>query len=108
MDLGSIKYYLDMDFSQSGSCVETPFDQKLDYSEDAPEMTDVKCREAVGSLIYLTTCIHPDLWLVVSKLSKLSWGTDKQLFQKEYVWSLLENQEATHGSTIHVKPSTRL
>ena len=40
--------------------LEKHHDQKLDYSNDAPEMTDVKCREAVGSLIYFTTCKHPD------------------------------------------------
>ena len=93
-DLGSLKYFLGMDFSQSDGCVkvsqkryvekilerfdmqecrirETPCDQKLDYSEDAPKMSDVKkYREAVGSLIYLTTCTHPDLCFVVSKLSQ--------------------------------------
>lgn len=49
---------------------ETPCDQNLDYSEEAPKMVDVKkYREAVGSLIYLTTCTRPDLCFVVSKLS---------------------------------------
>jgi hypothetical protein len=79
-DLGRLKHYLGMDFSQSDGCVkmsqgrhvgkilnrfdmqecrtrETPCDQKIDYSEDAPEMADVKkYREVAGSLIYLATC----------------------------------------------------
>lgn len=83
-----------MDFNQSNDCVtvsqskyvskilerfdmtecrvrETPCDQKLDYTEDAPKMADVTMyREAVGSLIYLTTCTRPDLCFVVGKLSQ--------------------------------------
>ena len=83
---------------------ETPYDPKLDYSEDAPKSSDVEnCREAVGSLIYLITCTRPDLCFVVSKLSQhfadptdehwvtvkhvlryLRGTADKHLFQKEH------------------------
>lgn len=49
----------------------TPCEQKLDYSDDAELMDDVrKYREAVGSLIYLATCTRPDSSFVVSKLSQ--------------------------------------
>ena len=94
MDLGTLKHFLGIDFTQSDGCVkmsqeayvhrilesfnmqnckprETPCDQKLSYTEDAVKMCDVKMhREAVGSLIYLTTCTRPDLSFVVSKLSQ--------------------------------------
>lgn len=93
-DLGSLKHFLGIDFKQSDGCVkmsqekyvnkilerfnmqnckprETPCDQKLDYTENAVKMDDVRMyREAVGSLIYLTTCTRPDLSFVVSKLSQ--------------------------------------
>ena len=93
-DLGRLKHFLGMDLSQSDGCVkmsqgkyvgkilnrfdmqecrtrETPCDQKIDYSEDAPEMAVVKkYREVVGSLIYLATCTRPDLCFVVSRLSQ--------------------------------------
>ena len=93
-DLGRLKHFLGIDFSQSDDCVtmsqqryvekilnrfdmqecrtrETPCEQKIDYSDDAPKMDDVrKYREAVGSLIYLATCTRPDLCFVVGKLSQ--------------------------------------
>lgn len=93
-DLGTLKHFLGIDFSQSDRCVtmsqekytnkilqhfnmqdcrtrETPCDQKLEYSENAMKMSDVKMyRKAVGSLIYLTTCTRPDLSFVVSRLSQ--------------------------------------
>lgn len=39
-------------------------------SEDAEEMNVRKYREAVGSLIYLSTCTRPDFSFVVTKLSQ--------------------------------------
>lgn len=93
-DLGDLKHFLGITFTQSDGCVkmsqetyvyrilerfnmqdckprETPCDQKLCYTEDAVKMCNVKMyREAVGSLIYLTTCTRPDLSFVVSKLSQ--------------------------------------
>ena len=93
-DLGRLKHFLGIDFNQSDGCVkmsqekyvnkilerfdmqncrprETPCDQKLDYTENAVKMDDVRMyREAVGSLIYLTTCTRPDLSFVISKLSQ--------------------------------------
>lgn len=39
------------------NCKATPSEQKLDYGDDTEEMENIqKYREAVGSLIYLTTC----------------------------------------------------
>src|SRR4029434_11014516 len=93
-DLGKLKHFLGIDFSQSDGCVkmsqerytnkilqrfnmqdcrtrETPCEQKLEYTDDAVKMEDVRMyREAVGSLIYLTTCTRPDLSFVVSRLSQ--------------------------------------
>ena len=93
-DLGKLTHFLGIDFEQSADCVKmsqckyvqkilkrfdmsncraraTPCEQKLDYSDDAEVMDDVKkYREAVGSLIYLATCTRPDLSFVVSKLSQ--------------------------------------
>lgn len=93
-DLGRLKYFLGIDFCQTEGCVkmsqkryvekilsrydmqecrtrETPCEQKLDYNEEAPKMTDVRTyREAVGSLIYLTMCTRPDICFVVSRLSQ--------------------------------------
>lgn len=93
-DLGRLKHYLGIDFTQSDGCVtmsqetyvnkilmrfnmqnckprETPCDQKLCYTEGATTMRDVRMyREAVGSLIYLASGTRPDLSFVVSKLSQ--------------------------------------
>ena len=68
---------------------ETPCESKLDYSENAEKMTNSrKYREAVGSLIYLSTCTRPDISFVVSKLSQHfdspteeHWSTVKHVFR---------------------------
>ena len=44
---------------------------KLEYTEDAEKIKEPrKYREAVGSLIYLSTCTRPDITFVFSKLSQ--------------------------------------
>lgn len=68
---------------------ETPCKAKLDYTENAEKMTNSrKYREAVGSLIYLSTCTRPDLSFVLSKLSQHfdnpteeHWNTVKHVFR---------------------------
>lgn len=93
-DLGELKHFLGIDFNQSDGCVkmtqekytnkilqrfnmqdcrtrETPCEQKLEYTENAVKVKDVRMyREAVGSLIYLIICTRPDLSFVVSRLSQ--------------------------------------
>ncbi len=67
----------------------TPCEQKLNYTDNAELMRDVrKYREAVGSLIYLATCTRPDLRFVVSELSQYStrptveqWNTVKHVLR---------------------------
>lgn len=83
-DLSKLKYFLGIDFEQSDDYVKMsqkkyverlldrfnmqeckpralPCEQKLNYSVDANVLSDVKrCREAVGSFIYLTTCTRPE------------------------------------------------
>ncbi|XP_032887148.1 uncharacterized mitochondrial protein AtMg00810-like [Amblyraja radiata] len=111
-DMGKLKHFLGIDFYQSDNCVRmsqkkyvekilerfdmqdckpraTPCEQKLNYTDDAEMMTDVrKYREVVGSLIYLTTCTRPDLSFVVSKLSQYfteltekQWATVKHVLR---------------------------
>ena len=111
-DLGKLRYFLGIDFKQEDGVVkmsqeryvskildrfgmqdckarETPCEPKLEYTEDAEKMKDPrKYREAVGSLIYLSTCTRPDITFVVSKLSQHfaeptveHWNTIKQVFR---------------------------
>lgn len=68
---------------------ETPCEPKLMYTENAEKMQEPrKYREAVGSLIYLSTCTRPDISFVVSKLSQHfsdpsieHWNTVKHVFR---------------------------
>ncbi len=111
-DMGRLKYFLSIDFEQTDGLVkmsqeryvrkildrfdmqscktrETPCEPKLDYSEDAEKIEESrKFREAVGRLIYLSTCTRPDLSFVVSKLSQhfaepteQHWNTVKHVFR---------------------------
>ena len=53
----------------------TPCEPKLNYTDGDEKLSDPrKYREAVGSLIYLTSCTRPDLSYVVSKLSQYFSG----------------------------------
>ena len=111
-DLGKLKHFLGIDFDQTEGEVkmsqkkyvnkilerfemqdcksrETPCEAKLEYTEDAEKMTDPRrFREAVGSLIYLSTCTRPDISFVVSRLSQHfaeptieHWNTVKHVFR---------------------------
>ncbi len=48
----------------------TPCEQKLEYTNESEQIDPRRCREVVGSLIYLMTCTRPDISWVVSKLSQ--------------------------------------
>ena len=114
-DLGKLKHFLGIDFDQSDNCVKmsqakyvekilerfkmvdckprsTPCEQKLNYTDNADMMIDVrKYREAVGSLIYLTVCTRPDLSFIVSKLSQyFSEPTDEQWVTVKHVLRYLK------------------
>lgn len=114
-DLGQLKYFLGIDFDFSDGCVkmsqekytnkilqrfnmsecrirETPCEQKLEYNGDAVKMKDIRMyREAVGSLIYLTTCTRPDLSFVVSRLSQyLAEPTEEQWVTVKHVLRYLK------------------
>lgn len=111
-DLGKLRHFLGIDFNQTDGQVkmsqkryvtkilerfemqdcrsrETPCEPKLEYTEDAEKMKEPrKYREAVGSLIYLSTCTRPDITFVVSKLSQHfaepteeHWNTVKHVFR---------------------------
>ncbi len=114
-DLGKLKSFLGIDFQQSDHCVKmsqeryvgkildrfdmqdckpraTPCEPKLNYTNSAEVMSDVrKYREAVGSLVYLSTCTRPDLSYVVSKLSQyLSEPTIEQWTTVKHVLRYLK------------------
>ena len=114
-DLGQLKHFLGIDFDFSDGCIkmsqekytnkilqrfnmsdcrvrETPCEQKLEYNDDAIRMTDIRMyREAVGSLIYLTTCTRPDLSFVVSRLSQyLAKPTEEQWVTVKHVLRYLK------------------
>ena len=111
-DMGKMQHFLGIDFEQTDGVVkmsqerfvnkvldrfgmqdckprETPCEPKLEYTENAERMQDLrKYREAVGSLIYLSTCTRPDISFVVSKLSQHfaeptveHWNTVKHVFR---------------------------
>lgn len=48
----------------------TPCEQKLPFSKEAKAFDPTKYREAIGSLVYLSTCTRPDISWVVNKLSQ--------------------------------------
>ena len=50
----------------------TPCEQKLSFSEDADPFDPTTYREAIGSLIYLSTCTRPDITWIVNKLSQFN------------------------------------
>lgn len=125
-DLGRLNHFLGINFSQTKGQVkmsqkryvnkierfemqdcrprETPCELKLEYSEDAEKMKEPKkYREAVGSLIYLSTCTRPDLSSVVSKLSQHvaepteeHWSTVKHVFR--YLKGTTEKELCFKGS----------
>ena len=110
-DLGQIKKFLGINFhidsdmismDQSGytnkllerfdmlDCKprQTPCEQKLSFSGDAEPFDQTTYREAIGSLIYLSTCTRPDISWVVNKLSQYNqnptvehWKAVKHIFR---------------------------
>lgn len=131
-DLGILKHFLGIDFSQSDGCVrmsqekyidkilqrfnmqdckvrETPCEQKLEYSDDAVKMSDVRTyREAVGSLIYLSTCTRPDLSFVVSRLSQhFAEPTEEQWVTVKHVLRYLKGT-STKGLSFNRDDSQKL
>lgn len=70
----------------------TPCEPKLNYTDSDEKLIDPrKYREAVGSLIYLTSCTRPDLSYVVSKLSQyFSEPTEEQWTTVKHVLKYLK------------------
>ena len=70
----------------------TPCEPKLNYTDGYEKLSDPrKYREAVGSLIYLTSCTRPDLSYVVSKLSQyFSEPTEEQWTTVKHVLKSLK------------------
>ena len=126
-DLGKLKHFLGIDFNPTDGQVkmlqkkyvtkilerfgmqdcksrETPCEPKLEYTEEAEKMKEPrKYREAVGSLIYLSTCTRPDITFVVSKLSQHfaqpsveHWNTVKHVFR--YLKGTAEQELCFKGS----------
>ena len=92
-DLGPLKYFLGIEFSQKDDTVvmsqvqyltdilhrynmssirvrRTPCEQNLSVYESEEFVTDPMYREAVGSLVYAMVCTRPDLSFVVTRLSQ--------------------------------------
>lgn len=115
-DLGKPKGFLSTDFQQSDHWVEisqeryvekildrfdmqdckpraTPCEPKPNCTNNAEVMSDVrKYKEAVGSLVYLSTCTRPDQSYVVSKLSQyLSEPTIEQWTTVKHVLRYLKD-----------------
>ena len=114
-DLGRLKNFLGITFDQCNVCVtmsqqkyvdkllerfdmqdckprSTPCERKLNYTDSGEKLSDPrKYREAVGSLIYLTSCTRPDLSFVVSKLSQyFSEPTEEQWTTVKHVMKYLK------------------
>lgn len=110
-DLGPLKHFLGIDFSQSKDKIMMtqkrhiekmlakfgmseckprfiPCEKKLNFDSEGEVIDPTGYREIVGSLIYIMTCTRPDLSWVVSKLSQhlaepkqQHWATVKHLLR---------------------------
>ena len=73
----------------------TPCEQKLTFSQEAKAFDPTKYREAIGSLVYLSTCTRSDISWIVNKLSQYNqsptieqWNAVKHVFR--YLKSTLD------------------